>query len=250
MSQNSNNSEWMALCYRGGARTCPALSHLVRKGSVHSQNRSVPFTELECSNSMILLLWDNHTQLQRPLAEKRETEQSYNKPWKKGTKKKRKKQKNKIKIRNTQCQITNPLRYNNISKWEEFKNNSCSLSGHGQSYGSFFFFFFLKRLKRGNPAPLMPWGPLHKEEVHLWGVSRVAMETGEPPPRGVATGTNQERGDKTDARWSNLAKRRGVRSLTGPRLKKVPRLNLNTTQRAGPPRLWKQLVPPELLTFV
>lgn len=30
-----------------------------------------------------------------------------------------------------------------------------------------FFFFFLKRLKRGNPAPLMPWGPLHKEEVHL-----------------------------------------------------------------------------------
>lgn len=180
MSQNSNNSEWMALCYRGRARTCPALSHLVRKGSVHSQNRSVPFTELECSNSMILLLWDNHTQLQRPLAEKRETEQSYNKPWKKGTKKKRKKQKNKIKIRNTQCQITNPLRYNNISKWEEFKNNSCSLSGHGQSYGSFFFFFFLKRLKRGNPAPLMPWGPLHKEEVHLWGSAELPWRQESP----------------------------------------------------------------------
>lgn len=77
------------------------------------------------------------------------------------------------------------------------------------------------------------------------------METGEPPPRGVATGTNQERGDEMDARYSNLAKARGVRSLTGPRLKKVPRLNLNTTQRAGPPpRLRKQSVPPKLLTFV
>lgn len=31
----------------------------------------------------------------------------------------------------------------------------------------------------------------------------------------------------------------GVRSLMGPRLKKVPRLNLNTTQRAGTPRLRK-----------
>lgn len=28
-------------------------------------------------------------------------------------------------------------------------------------------FVFLKRLKRGKPAPLIPWGPLHKEEVHL-----------------------------------------------------------------------------------
>lgn len=61
------------------------------------------------------------------------------------------------------------------------------------------------------------------------------METGEPPPRGVATGTNQERGDEMDARYSNLAKTRGVRSLTGPRLKKVPRLDLDTTQRAAPP---------------
>lgn len=61
------------------------------------------------------------------------------------------------------------------------------------------------------------------------------METGEPPPRGVATGRNQERGDKMDARYSNLAETRGVGSLTGPRLKKVPRLNLDTTQRAGPP---------------
>ena len=76
------------------------------------------------------------------------------------------------------------------------------------------------------------------------------METGEPPPRGVATGTNQERGDTTDARHGSLATRRGVRSLTGPRLKKVPRLNLNTTQRPEPPRLRKQLVPPKLLTFV
>lgn len=72
----------------------------------------------------------------------------------------------------------------------------------------------------------------------------------DPTKRGVATGTSQERGDKMDARYSNLAKRRGVRPLTGPRLKKVPRLNLNTTQRAGPPRPRKQLVPPELLTFV
>lgn len=55
----------------------------------------------------------------------------------------------------------------------------------------------------------------------------------------------------------NLAKRRGgVRSLTGPRLKKVPRLNLNTTQRAVLPspqknkQKKKQLVPPKLLTFV
>lgn len=98
-----------------------------------------------------------------------------------------------------------------------------------------FFFYFLKRLKRGNPAPPMPCGPLHKEEVHLRGVSRVAMETGEPPPRGVATGRNQERGDKMDARYSNLAEARGGGSLTGPRLKKVPRLNLDTTQRAGAP---------------
>lgn len=104
----------MALCYRGGARTCSTLSRLVRKGSVHSQNRSVPFTELECSNSMILLLSDNHTQLQRPLAEKKKQSRAITNPEKKGTKKREKQ--NKIKIRNTQCQITNPLRYNNISK--------------------------------------------------------------------------------------------------------------------------------------
>ena len=61
------------------------------------------------------------------------------------------------------------------------------------------------------------------------------MVTGEPPPRGVATGTDQERGDKMDARYSNLGKTRGAGSLTGPRLKKVPRLNMNTTQRADPP---------------
>lgn len=118
-----------------------------------------------------------------------------------------------------------------------------SLSGHRKNYGAF---LSLKRLKRGNPAPLMPWRPLHKEEVHLWGVSRVATETGAPPPRGAAAGTNQERGDKMDARYGSLAGRRGVRSLTGPRLKKVPRLNLNTTQRAGPPRLGEQLVPPKI----
>lgn len=66
------------------------------------------------------------------------------------------------------------------------------------------------------------------------------------PPRqkGVATGTNQEPGDKKmDARYGNLAKRkrgkreggrRGGRSLTGPGVKKVPRLDLDTTQRAAP----------------
>lgn len=42
----------------------------------------------------------------------------------------------------------------------------------------------------------------------------------------------------------------GFWSLTGPRLKKVPRLNLNTTQRAEAPPLRKELVPPKLLTFV
>lgn len=86
----------------------------VRKGSVHSQNRSVPFTEVERSNSVILLLSDNHTQLQRPLAEKkREINKSraITNP-----KKKEPKRETKIKIHNTQCQITNPLRYNNISK--------------------------------------------------------------------------------------------------------------------------------------
>lgn len=136
------------------------------------------------------------------------------------------------------------------------------------------FLFFLKRLKRGNPAPLMPWGgPLHKEEVHLRGVRRVAMETGEPPPASPTNHqppTNQpithhhreawpqvqtrKRGDKKDARYGNLGNgEKGVRSLTGPRLKKVPRLNLNTTQRAAPrlpPRLGTQSVPPKLLTFV
>lgn len=35
-----------------------------------------PFTELECSNSMILLLSDNHTQLQRPLAGNKKKKQS------------------------------------------------------------------------------------------------------------------------------------------------------------------------------
>lgn len=69
-----------------------------------------------------------------------------------------------------------------------------------------------------------------------------------PPPRGVATGTNQEPGAKMDAHCSVLAERREVRSLTGPRLKKVPRLNLNTMQRARPPRP-QNSVPSKLLTF-
>lgn len=38
----------------------------------------------------------------------------------------------------------------------------------------------------------------------------------------------------------------GFSSLTGPRLKKVPRLNLNTTQRADPPSPQIQLVPPKI----
>lgn len=76
------------------------------------------------------------------------------------------------------------------------------------------------------------------------------METGERPPIGVAIGTNQEREDEMDALYSNLAQRKGVRSLTGPRLKKVPRLIWNTTQSAEALTSKKQLVPPKLLTFV
>lgn len=238
MSQNSNNSEWMALCCWGGAKTCPALSQLVTKGSVHSQNRSVPFTELECSNSMILLLLDNHTQLQRPLAEKKKKQSRAITNPKKGTKKGKQ---NKMKIHNTQCQITNPLRYNNISKWEEFQNNSCSLSGHWKNYD-----LFLKRLKRGNPAPLMPLGtPSQRGSAFVRGQQSCHGDRRAPTKRRghrYKPGTRRQNG--------NLAKRRGVRTLTGPRLKKVPRLNLNTTQRAGPPHLRKQLVPPKLLTFV
>lgn len=47
----------------GGDGTCPTPLQPVRKGSVHSKS--------ERSNSMILLLLDNHTQLQRPLADKK-----------------------------------------------------------------------------------------------------------------------------------------------------------------------------------
>lgn len=71
------------------------------------------------------------------------------------------------------------------------------------------------------------------------------METGEPPPkrRGQKVQTRNE-----ETKWmlptKNLVKRRGVQSLAGSRLKKVPRFNSNTTQRAGPPPLRKQLVPP------
>lgn len=44
-----------------------------------------------------------------------------------------------------------------------------------------FSFFLLKRLKRGTPAPLMPWGPLYRQEVHLGGVSMDALGTDEQP---------------------------------------------------------------------
>lgn len=54
-------------------------------------------------------------------------------------------------------------------------------------------------------------------------------------PRGVATGTNQERGDKMVAHNGSLVRGEGFWSLTGPCLKKVPRLDLDTSQRADPP---------------
>lgn len=157
MSQNSNNSKWMALCWGGGAWTGPALSQPVRKGF-----RS--FTESERSIHRIgifqfhdsIAIRQSHTASEttsRTKQNKRKgTEQSYNKPPPQ-KKKEPKREKNKIKIHNTQCQITNPLRYNNISKWEEFKNNSCSLYRGTERIMELFFSFFLKRLKRGNPAP-------------------------------------------------------------------------------------------------
>lgn len=66
---------------------------------------------------------------------------------------------------------------------------------------------FLKRLKRGNPAPVMPWGPLHKEEVHLPGVSKVAMETGEPPQE--AWPQVQTRNEETQWMPATVAWQRG-----------------------------------------
>lgn len=74
-------------------------SHIQRFGAFHSQNWNVPILRF-------LLLLNNHTQLQRPLAERKiETEQSYNKP--PPPKKRNQKGKNKLKytIHNVKLQI-------------------------------------------------------------------------------------------------------------------------------------------------
>lgn len=104
----------------------------------------------------------------------------------------------------------------------------------------------------------MPWEPLHKEEVHLRGGQQschgdrraTPTTTTLPPSLGVATGTRNEETKKWMLARVTSQRGEGFSSLTGPRLKKVPRLNLNTTQRAEPPHLREQLVPPKLLTFV
>lgn len=179
---------------------------------------------------MILLLLDNHTVSETTSRKNKiKIKQSYNKPKKKKKEKKKKgnKKGKKKKIHNTQCQITNLSRYN-ISKWEEFKNNSCSFHWGTERIMD----LVLKRLKRGNPAPSMPWGPLHKRGSISVKGQRSCHGNRRAPTIGVAIGTNQEREDEMDALYSNLAQRKGVRSLTGPRLKKVPRLIWNTTQSA------------------
>lgn len=162
-------------------------------GAFHSLNWNDPILWFYCHQTI------THS-FRRPLAEEKKVkEQNYNKPPKKGTDKGKQ---NKILIYNTQCQITNPLRYNNISKWEEFKNNSCSLSGDRKNYGSFF-----KKVKKRYSCSLDAMGtPSQKGSAFVRGQQSCHGDRRAPTKEAWPKGTNQERGDKMDAPYEKPGK--------------------------------------------
>lgn len=127
--------------------------------------------------------------------------------------------------------------------------------------------FFLQTLKRGNPAPSMPWGThSQRGSAFVRGSSELSWrQESAPSPnpllrsKGMATGTNQERGDKTDSRYRNLAKRKeegwgGASVFQGSTFEESTSFEFGHYAKSrtppSPPRLGKQLVPPKLLTFV
>lgn len=71
--------------------------------------------------------------------------------------------------------------------------------------------FFLKNVKK-ILLGRCHGDPFTKRKCICEGSTELPWRQG-APSRGVATGTSQERGDKMDARYCNVAKRRGVWSL-------------------------------------